>query len=93
MLNGTEPEMRLACAVIAQAIKDAMTYDKKWMTPSQRNSNNLVRDEARDYLVRRMWEPDDIFGSLARTCLPASAREVLFRQIGIIRCRSTKGGD
>jgi hypothetical protein len=69
------PELRLACAVVEQAVKDAQSP----------NVALVIRQDAADYLCRRMWVRGDVWGDVVREFLPFSAREELLKISGVVK--------
>lgn len=65
----TAPE-RLALAVIEQAVYDA----KPGRYTLEREGDKLARMDACDFLANRLWEQDNVWGSLVEKFLSAETR-------------------
>lgn len=63
------PELKLALAVVCAALFDCRRGSRKtykYEKQALRNYHELIADEARDFLLRRLNDPENLFGEILR---------------------------
>ena len=91
MTDALRPERALAGAVIEKALTDAqLPHLASWRAMGPCPNCDLAA-EARDYLLRRMWLLDDLWGSILRPALAEQAWKTRVREmLPPRRCQRTK---
>ena len=61
---GHDTHLALALAVVRQAMRDCVVRRHQGCRNVDRTSSQAIAEEARDFLLRRLWEPGNPYGEI-----------------------------